>query len=131
MKLILICTILLCSFNSCEQTTPSRYVLKEDLNCKATDANDYYSDECTLNGVPYTGIAKEFHENGQLEAEYEYLYGKWNGTMKFYNEDGICTYIVTYENGVVQGYAYRYEDSGKLESTEIWSNGKKLSTIIP
>lgn len=128
-NLILISILLLLSCNSNGQK--SGYILKDELSCKPTDNSNYYSDICTLNGKPYTGSAKEFYDDGTLEAEYEYLSGKWNGTIKFYNEKGVCTYISHYVDGVIQGEAYRYEDDGKLESTEVWLNGEMLSTILP
>lgn len=131
MKYILISILLMLAFNSCEQTVQSGYILKEDLDCKPVDSDDYYSEECTINGKPFTGLAKEFYEDGTLEAEYQYLSGKWNGTITYYNEKGIRTYIAKYENGVVEGEAYRYEDDGTLESTEVWFNGEKLRTILP
>lgn len=60
------------------------------------------------------GIANEYYESGQIQAEYNFKNGKLNGISKAYYENGKYQYIDTYKNNIkINRKAYTEE--GKLE----------------
>ena len=50
--------------------------------------------------IPYTGVAVEYHDNGQLSFKGNYKDGELHGLFEYFDEEGNLTETVTYENGV-------------------------------
>ena len=77
-----------------------------------------------LNGEK-TGKVKEYHKNGKLKFEGEYLNGQKNGKGKEYYKYGDLKFEGEYLNGEKNGKGKDYNDNGKLIFEGEYINGKK------
>ena len=77
--------------------------------------------ECEYLGNDKNWLCKEYYENGNLKFDGEYINGiKWNG--KIYNSEKNES-IYELKNG--SGYVKEYDDKGKLEFEGKYLYGKK------
>jgi len=82
-----------------------------------------------LNGEKWNGKIKDYHNNGKLEFEGEYLNGKRNGLGKEYNYDGKLQFEGIYLNGKKNGKGKEFYNNGQLKlegeyKNDIVWNGK-------
>ena len=66
-------------------------------------------------GKPFTGVANESYENGQLKREVVYKNGKWNGVYKIWHENGQLKSESTYKYGIQGGVPKDWHDNGQLK----------------
>ena len=52
---------------------------------------------------PNVDIEREFHNNGKLNYELIYKYGKLHGTSRTWNEEGNLISRIEYKNGILNG----------------------------
>jgi len=71
------------------------------------------------------GLAKEYNENGQIQAEESFKDGQLNGLVKAYNKKGKLDAELNYENGKLSGLAKGYYQKGKLKEEQNYKDGKR------
>jgi uncharacterized protein len=59
------------------------------------------------------GVWKEYYSNGTLLSEESFSDGKWDGSSKYYNEDGKMIEEYIYKNDILQEYK-AYDPTGKV-----------------
>ena len=64
--------------------------------------------------TPFTGVATEYYESGQLEFKDTYKGGKRNGIYEEYHRNGQLAYKDTYKGGRRNGPSERYYENGQL-----------------
>ena len=70
-----------------------------------------------------TGIAREWHDNGNLFSEHNYKNGKLHGVCRWWHEDGAQKSECSYMGGVLHGTSKRWSHSGRLRGDDIYVNG--------
>lgn len=51
----------------------------------------------------FTGLKKMKHDNGKPKCEHRWIYGKRNGTWKWWYDDGDELYVLQYLNDALEG----------------------------
>lgn len=97
--------VLITLLSSCDRASISKFFTVEEVNSGTSKASE------TKN---FTGVQKQYYDNGQLKSEVPFKDGKINGLTKTYYDDGKEKLTIPYENGVKQGTSKYYYESGKL-----------------
>jgi antitoxin component YwqK of YwqJK toxin-antitoxin module len=90
----------------------------------------YYYQDGKLSGESnYTenvliGRSTGYYNNGQLEYDYTYAYGKLEGKWTKYHSNGKVANTGNYSNGSATGVFYHYYESGKKRKETNWAYGK-------
>ena len=74
----------------------------------------------------YSGIGKQFRENGTLAYEGEFKDGKMHGKGRGYYENGILGYEGEYKDGKMHGIGKMYKPNGDLKYEGEFSLGKPI-----
>lgn len=104
------------------------------------------------NGMLYSGIHKEYHDNGKISMETSIMNGKEHGMTVFYyrdgtkkevrsyfegakhglwvtwNEKGVKTAEARYKMGKKDGYWYIWDDNGQKRYEMFYRDGEKAGT---
>jgi hypothetical protein len=75
-----------------------------------------------LNGTPFSGIAFELDDRGNLLSELSFQDGSQTGSTKEWAANGTLVYDCCYLNGTKHGLQRRWSD-GKLVSEEVFEYG--------
>lgn len=70
------------------------------------------------------GLTREFYPSGQVKSEIDFVYGKVNGQLKTYFEDGKIAGISTWINGSRDGKSKYFYNHGIVYQEETYRNGK-------
>lgn len=71
----------------------------------------------------FTGIVREYYNNGNLKTEEEYENGERNGISKTYSRGGSLIDYIEFKKGLVNGSRKVYYDSEKLWFSQEYQNG--------
>jgi len=71
------------------------------------------------------GFFKNYHENGQLKEEGNFINGKKDGLWKFYYENGQLEKEVNYKDDKLDGSYKVYHENNQLECDVSFKNGKQ------
>lgn len=82
--------------------------------------NHFYLED---RSVPYTGICKVFHKNGQLKQERQIVDGKNNGYYRVYSESGILLEEGNFLNNRHHGIFKYFDENGALIIEVEYENG--------
>lgn len=77
------------------------------------------------NGKPYTGIIKDYYDNGNLYKEFHFKDGVPHGKCFVYYENGKVKEQHTYELGVKNGTWLNYNHHGEIVAEANYLDGKK------
>lgn len=70
----------------------------------------------------FTGLLRDYYENGNIREESEYKDGYRDGKSKEYTRDGNLREELEYKRGKIDGIRRMYYDSGKLEMYQEWKD---------
>ena len=70
------------------------------------------------------GVARSYHENGNLQSQRFWKEGKGDGEFKVYSESGQLLKEGTYKNGQMDGIWKEYFENGKLKAEMSYTDGK-------
>jgi len=73
---------------------------------------------------------RDYHANGNLKYESNYMYGKLHGELKNWDKNENLLSVVQYRHGVLHGKWISYYPSGILKHTVSYINGKKSGKEI-
>ena len=78
------------------------------------------------------GKVIEYHDNGKIKSESEYLNGKKNGNSKEYHENGKLKFDIEYINGKLKGKGKEYYQDGllKFEGEYLYYSRLKGKTYV-
>jgi antitoxin component YwqK of YwqJK toxin-antitoxin module len=82
--------------------------------------NHFYLED---RSVPYTGVCKIFHKNGQLKQERQIVDGKNNGYYRVFSESGIMLEEGGFLNNRHHGTFRYFDDNGDLIIEVEYENG--------
>jgi antitoxin component YwqK of YwqJK toxin-antitoxin module len=82
--------------------------------------NHFYLED---RSVPYNGICKVFHKNGQLKQEREIVEGKNNGYYRVYSESGVLLEEGNFLNNRHHGFFKYFNEEGELIIEVEYENG--------
>lgn len=73
-------------------------------------------EECYDDQGRYQGVQKAYYNDGKLKSSISYLSGIYHGTKECYTETGLCFFLATYSNGLLEGrFDQTYSDGMKEE----------------
>lgn len=84
------------------------------------------SSEPMVNGK-IEGMAKYFHENGQVYGEIPYFNGSKHGKFKLYRADGSLEQELSYLEGKLHGTSKWYDENGNLNKSANYVEDKLLA----
>ena len=87
----------------------------KEVNIKDTEERDgitYVKGE----SKGFTGIVKDYYDNGNLENEMAFKDGKKDGSLKGYYPNGNLLIEDTYKEGKIDGISKLYYENGNLKS---------------
>lgn len=70
-------------------------------------------------------IEREYFENGNIQYESSYKFGKLDGVSKSWTEEGNIISSVEYKNGLLYGRWVTYYSSGQIKNSISYIDGKK------
>ena len=73
---------------------------------------------------PFTGLKRDWYENGQLSQEVTLKDGKPDGLFRIWYVGGTPTYEATYKDGKREGLRRMWYENGQLWDESTWKNGK-------
>lgn len=85
----------------------------------------------TMDGIlddGFSGIVKEYYDNGNIKAEYERKHNKMDGYFKMYHENGTIFQECSYKDGKANGKIKEYYDDGSISVDGIIKNNKGKGT---
>ncbi len=99
------------------------------LNNLEDRLNNYiqYGQLIQIEGEPFSGIAFDEHENGDLHIELSIKKGKPDGPYKSFHLYGQLAGKVTFKNGELDGPFEKYAADGRLLRKGIYQNGEFIS----
>ena len=74
--------------------------------------------------TPFTGVATEYYENGQLRYKHTYKDGELNGLSEGYSENGQLMAKGNYKDGKQNGITWSYYENGQLSYKGTFKDGK-------
>ena len=74
--------------------------------------------------TPFTGVATEYYENGQLKSKVTYKDGEEQGLFESYRENGQLEYKNNYKDGEVNGLFETYHENGQLKDNITFKDGE-------
>ena len=83
-------------------------------------SNEISNNDSNLND----GILREWHKNGNLFIEYNYVKGKRDGIQKRWYENGKPEIIYNFHKGKLHGEQKRWHNNGQLKSMMQYKNDK-------
>ncbi len=83
--------------------------------------------ELCYRGVPFTGIALDFHPNGVKSSEASYVDGFQSGVARDYSEQGRVVYEAHYQDDGPQGVVREWYPDGTLKSEAVYEFGREVS----
>jgi antitoxin component YwqK of YwqJK toxin-antitoxin module len=72
---------------------------QEELKVVAQEKLDWKGEVAFYEGLPFTGIGVDYHENGQKKQEAHYKDGKGHGPASFWYQSGQKSFEATYKEG--------------------------------
>jgi hypothetical protein len=75
------------------------------------------------------GPWREWHPNGRMKVEGEYLDGRPAGVWRTYHENGTLASEVRYEDGLQQGEEVGWHPNGTIRARGAWKDGRKEGTF--
>ena len=96
-------------------------VLIDELTIKGTDDKPMIYFE----GKPFTGVAFDVYENGQLAREINLKDGKQDGLAQEWYSNGQLYYAINYKDGKEDGLAQEWYDNGQLHREINLKDGKE------
>jgi len=78
-------------------------------------------------GVPITGVMRNYYPSGRLAWQTEWLDGKLHGVTRGYFESGQLMEETTWVNGKLHGPAKWYDEQGNLRREAMYDNDKETS----
>lgn len=87
------------------------------------DLNTYALQEM----VPH-GYWKEYHLNGNLKAQYNFVDGMMEGAAKTFYENGTIQKQFNFKKGIIDGEFSEYYDDGILQSKIVYVNGMRTGS---
>ena len=100
------------------ETTTRRTVKPTDLITGA-DGLQYLKDE----SIPFSGVVKTHHPNGNLWKELSYLAGQPDAQWRVWYPNGKPKILWNYSNGTREGESAEWYESGKRRWKATFSNG--------
>jgi antitoxin component YwqK of YwqJK toxin-antitoxin module len=88
--------------------------------------NGQVKDSCWITNDLKQGNATVWYENGEMKATMHYRDDKVDGLQKGYYENGTLLCEANMREGKPDGETRRYNALGKLESIELYSNGRRI-----
>ena len=80
---------------------------------------------CNLYDKPITGVLKIKNSKGGIYSTTEYKFGKEDGAIKYYYEDGTLQMEAYAKDGKPEGSSKYYYENGKIYQEENYINGKR------
>mgnify|MGYP002857941384 CR=1 FL=1 len=103
----------------------SVFLLLTLVSCGQSTTDEIYNENNTrvINGIvydikekPINGIYKTYYPDGNVRMEVSSRNGLPNGEGKFYDEDGILCYTVSFSQGQLDGTLYNYYTNGQIHN---------------
>ena len=82
-----------------DEETEDEEIVEEDTIEEETDDEETVSEETANKEI----INEEFHENGKLQRQSILKNGLLHGTMKEFDENGMCVLVSNFHQGKLQG----------------------------
>lgn len=79
--------------------------------------------------MPFSGIAFDLYDNGNLRSEFNYVKGIQHGVGKIYYENGNLEMEAMIVNGYVNGYEITYWENGNKKRERTIKNGKTTGLV--
>lgn len=93
------------------------YFLSEDV------AFCWNIDEDYAKQIMWTGVLKDWYENGRLKFEASFKNGVYEGEVKSWQSNGVLDTVRYYKNGIEDGEYRSFHQNGRLYQKYIYSNG--------
>lgn len=97
-------------------------IISINAQVKKDSATGLYLD---TQGDPYTGIFREYNEDGLLVRKLQLLNGQFNGENTVFFADGSVKEIQSYRAGLMDGTWITYNQSGIKTAEASYQQGKK------
>lgn len=78
------------------------------------------------NEAPFSGVAEDWHENGQRKNWARYVDGQPDGKQFFWGADGQKLQEAQFKAGILDGKQTFWWPDGTPKTELIWANGKRL-----
>ena len=118
--ILIIVIFFVCSslFNFCsvDAVKSDQLILHDGLTCTKSDT------------TPFTGLCKDFYEDGKLKLEKNYKEGLLDGLFVRYFENGQVNVEVSYKEGNPLNGFKQYYKSGKLKAEKIYKGDYQILT---
>ncbi|PCJ54043.1 MAG: hypothetical protein COA79_22325 [Planctomycetota bacterium] len=75
----------------------------------------------------YTGVWRDWYENGIISSRSVYLNGTYHGAHEMWFENGNTNFKVNYSNGVQFGKSQMWHENGIKNMEVVWGKTKQLS----
>lgn len=69
-----------------------------------------------------------YFKNEKITSQGKFVNGKEEGKWKYFYENGKLKYESNFINGLREGEQFSYKENGSLEETNLYKNGKLIST---
>ena len=120
LKILLIVIFLFSAllYQSCtaEFVGSDQLILKDGFTCNVADS------------MPYTGLCRDFYDNGEIKLEKNYKAGVLHGSFVRYYKNGQVNIEMEYKEGSpIYGFKQYYK-SGKLKAEKIYQGNKQTLT---
>jgi len=116
-----------------EKNSPDDKSIKKIEDCSCGDLildelyQHFYINERT---IPYTGICKDYHKNGNLYQKKEFNEGKMNGEFLEYSINNKLIKKWNFNINKMHGESFTYDTTGLLIFHGIYKNGILDSIIL-
>lgn len=78
---------------------------------------------------PFTGLCEEFHSNGELKLEKNFVEGKVHGKMTSYHENGQIYEDQEFDMNFQVGEKIMYTKSGQVMFHALYNRGKQVEVL--
>jgi antitoxin component YwqK of YwqJK toxin-antitoxin module len=78
-------------------------------------------------GLPISGVVKEYFDIGKIKWETPYKDGKKEGTGRWYYESGKIKYEMPYKDGKKEGICKYYSESGRIQYEFHYKDGEMVT----
>lgn len=125
MRTIYLLFFTLLTISSCKTDPEENAAEKSDFcDCEMLGINELSNHFYLENpNIPFSGICKLFHKNGQLKQEREIVDGKNNGYYRSYSDQGILLEEGFFKDNRHHGVFKYFDENGDLTVEAEYKNG--------
>lgn len=77
---------------------------------------------------PFTGNAKSYYPNGQIQDDLNFKDGKQSGKQEIYYPNGVIKAVYNLKDGKLNGVQKEYDINGALKAEVTFKDGEKVLT---